>query len=200
MATALSSPPSPKKRSFNDMESSPLGQEDQSSTNPTTASASTEPSPEKAKVETTSQNLTGQSRHPSPALSTLSSLSTLTATTPPQSNPSQVFAAASQPLKKRKLTLCEREARSREIAAKKTQKEDEKARKLAEKAKKDEEYAAKRALQDEERRQKNEIKEEKRRDKELKHQQKEQRKREEEEEQQKKQRVCKLLSINLVSN
>ena len=108
----------------------------------------------------------GLSRAGSPALSTTSSLTSLsTSATPPPTALNVDGSTDQPPAKRRKLTSAEKQVKAFE----KAEKEKEK---IEAKAKRDEEKAVK----DEERRIKNEAKEEKKREKELKTQEKEEEK------------------------
>ena len=186
LITTSSSLSSPRKRPYEEMASLSPNQELRFSTNPTTPSSN--PSPRKWSGGNPTQDPLEELSRSSPAPSTLSSL-TSTSATPPLFRLDDNAASTAQVSKKRKVTPSEREAREREKAVKQAQREEKNARKAAEKAKKEEERAAKKARLDEERRQKNEIMEEKKREKELKDQRKEEKKRKEEEERQKKERV-----------
>ncbi|KAB8360641.1 hypothetical protein FH972_024379 [Carpinus fangiana] len=108
----------------------------------------------------------GSSRQPSPAPSTASALTSLTAT-PPPGLPLGTAATGEPPVKKRKLTAAEKE-----------QQRVEKETRLREKEAKKAEREAEKALKDEERRVKNEEKEEKKRQRDLENHKKEQEKEE----------------------
>lgn len=140
---------------------------------PSNGNASTTPSPMDS-----ARALNYLSRQASPALSSVTSLSSLSATPPPPtfgldgSAQTREEAQTGEPAaKKIKLTPAEKELRKAEKEAQKTKREQEK------------------QARDEERRQRNEVKEEKRRERELAQQRKDDEKRKIEEEKAKKERV-----------
>lgn len=125
----------------------------------------------------------GASRQPSPALSSISTLTSIEATPPPFGlDETSQSGLGIPPAKRRKLTFAEREVRKAEKAEKERVKVEQKTKKEEEKQAKDEEQKLK-----------NEAKEEKRRQRELEKQQKEQEKEDEkrrkEEEKVKKEKV-----------
>ena len=190
-AVATTNTPTPsKKRSFEDASIQPYSASQMSLVPEKPMSTYMEPagiSGTAPGIQIESAATSDSTRQSSPAPSTFSSLTSISATPPPFNLDGN--AVCHLPAKRRKLTGPEKEARDREKTAKKTQREEEKAQKEVEKARKEEERAVKRAQQDEERRQKNEVKEERRRERELKDQEKEEKKRKEEEEKLKKERV-----------
>ena len=129
-----------------------------------------------------------QSRAVSPSRSSVSSLSSVTATPPPP-NMDGTSDVQPPPAKRRKLTVGEKEANRQEKEKAKAEKDrlqaEKKAKREEDRARKDEE----RAVKDEERRKKNEEREEKRRERDIEKQQKEEIKRQKEEDIAKKERV-----------
>ncbi|KAI9721647.1 MAG: hypothetical protein M1828_005014 [Chrysothrix sp. TS-e1954] len=133
-----------------------------------------------------------QSRAGSPTPTSVSSLSSITATPPPPTTDG-TSDPQPPPAKRRKLTFAEKEAGRQQKEVAKAEKDrlqvEKKARREEEKIRRDEERAAK----DEEKRKKNEEREEKRRERELEKQEKEEAKRKKEDEVAKRERAQKRI-------